>query len=353
MAVPNPATDLLLDATRRMEASSWLVLGGEADLASGIATAHQTSAVRWQPMDLRERDAIDEGFGNLRIEDLGTPGDEVEAVVIATVPDRDLARRWLLTARHALTADGRLFLAGANAEGIRSVIADATRLFGPSLREDFRSKQRVALFGAGPVPAEFPAWASEPGVEPGSWQSFELDLDGTVVPLVTQAGVFAGNKVDSGTRLLLDAMPRTISGRVLDIGCGAGVIGIAAAHRGASAVDMTDVNLLAVQAARENTRRLNLTQCRVVPSDVFGALGDARYDLILSNPPFHRGKAIDYSVADRLIEEAPAYLAEGGSILVVANAFLAYGKRMERGFQSVETVLATRQYHVLRAQNPR
>ena len=131
---------------------------------------------------------------------------------------------------------------------------------------------------------------------------------------------------------------------------------------------MTDVNLLAVQATHKNIRRLlgtgahshsgpahrpAPTRLRAFASDVYPAIEDARYDLVVSNPPFHRGKAIDFTIADRLIDEAPDHLEPGGSLLVVANAFLAYGKRMERVFSRVETMAATRQYHVLRASEPR
>jgi 16S rRNA (guanine1207-N2)-methyltransferase len=92
---------------------------------------------------------------------------------------------------------------------------------------------------------------------------------------------------------------------------------------------------------------------RAIASDVFTGVDGERYDLIVSNPPFHRGKQVDYSVADRLIGQAPAHLLAGGHLLIVANAFLAYGKQMEGVFQHVETVAATKQYHVLMAAGPR
>ncbi len=145
----------------------------------------------------------------------------------------------------------------------------------------------------------------------------------------------------------------SVRGSVLDVGCGAGAIGIAAASLGAGSVDLVDVNLHAVQAAAENIRRNGLGQCRALGGDVFGASGDQRYDLIVSNPPFHRGKIVDYAVADRLIAEASNHLRPGGSLIIVANAFLAYGQRMERIFDHVETLVATRQYHVLMATQPR
>jgi len=140
---------------------------------------------------------------------------------------------------------------------------------------------------------------------------------------------------------------------VLDVGCGAGVIGFAAARLGARSVDLVDANLLAVAAAQENVRRLGAATCRVLASDVYSSVTGERYDLIVSNPPFHRGKVVDTSVADRLIAEAPAHLQPGGQLLIVANAFLAYGRHLTRVFDEVEAVQATRQYHVLRARLPK
>ncbi|MGI8485063.1 MAG: methyltransferase, partial [Thermomicrobiales bacterium] len=74
---------------------------------------------------------------------------------------------------------------------------------------------------------------------------------------------------------------------------------------------------------------------------------------IVSNPPFHQGKAIDYAMPERLIREAPRHLHQGGSVLIVANAFLSYRREMERSFRNVEIVTATRQYHVVKATTPR
>lgn len=349
----HPAINLLLDATWTHTAASWSVLGGESILAESIATDHADALIRWQAVDTRECALIGADRTNLVVDQPGlrTPG--MDTVVIAASPDRNLARRWLLVARDALAPGGKMFLAGANSEGIRSVIGDAQKLFGSPDREDFRARGRIAVFTRNDRDGGEPAWAREPGVEPGTWRTLGLEIGETTMPIVSQAGVFSGDGIDPGTRLLLDALPHPVGGRVLDVGCGAGVIGLAALRLGAGSVDLTDVNLLAIQAAKENVRRLGLVHCRAYPGDVYSGCGDARYDLIVSNPPFHQGKATDYTVADRLIEGAPAHLRPGGSLLVVANAFLAYGKRMEKVFVRVETVAATRQFYVLWATGPR
>ncbi len=348
----NPATAILLEETAHLSGDRWFVPDGDAALAHGIAASHPDTDVRWQPVDLRERDAVGAVPANLTIEDPGTTGDLVDLVILTSPPERDLARRWLLTARSRLHTGSQLVVAGANDAGIKSVLADASHLFGRALHEGYRSKHRFAIFRSG-VSGEVVDWASADGIAPGSWEEFTLDVGDRSVPIVTQAGVFAGAKVDAGTRLLLDAVPDRVPGSVLDVGCGAGIIGIAAAVLGASPVTMTDVNLLAVQAARENARRLGLEVIDVVASDAFQSVDDRRFDLIVSNPPFHRGKAVDLAVANRLIAESPAHLTPGGTLLIVANAFLAYGRQLERVFERVEIVRSTRQYHVLQASDPR
>lgn len=344
------ATRMLLDeATALGDVARWLVIGGEVALPAELRQMSPSAEVAWLPVDVRQRA---ETPGGVVVRDDDIDIGSYERVLIPAPPDRDLARRWLLVACGTLVPGGTLLLAGPNAEGIRAIIADAAALFGRARAEDYRQKHRVARFVAGASPEPALAWAAEPGIVPGTWQAFSVDLGDGQVKLETRPGVFAGDRLDAGTRLLLEHLCVAPGERALDVGCGVGIIGVRAARLGAATVDLVDANLLAVATAHRNLERLGIAG-RVLASDVYDALPGERYDLIVSNPPFHRGKRVDLSVADRLIGEAPARLRPGGRLLLVANAFLAYGRRMERVFRRVETVAATRQYHVLEGREPR
>lgn len=338
-----------------------LVIGGTAEFVRALAG---TPDVSWLPLDVRE--AVDAPAGVAVLDDPAAPlGPDARfaVVVFPAPPERDLGRRWLVLARNHLHLDGggrgrgRVVLAGANATGIRSTIADGVALFGGPFREDYRSKQRVAVFVAGDAaPDAGPAWADEPGIAEGTWTEVTLAVDGAPLSLVTAPGVFAGARLDMGTALLLDHLAVEAGERVLDVGCGAGTIGFAALRRGAGSVVMTDVNLLAMAAVRETIRRHGLAVARAVAGDVYAGLDTSsgeRFDLIVSNPPFHQGKAVDYGMPQRLIQEAPSHLADGGRLAIVANAFLPYERLLAERFRVVKELANTRRFKVLLAMRPR
>ena len=128
-----------------------------------------------------------------------------------------------------------------------------------------------------------------------------------------------------------------------------GAIGIAAARAGSAQVDLVDNSLLAVAAAGRNLANLGLTNARALPSDALTAVAGERYDLILTNPPFHTGKAVDYDAAGAFIAGARALLNPRGRLVLVANAFIRYERAMQESFGSVETIAENDRYHVLQS----
>ena len=135
------------------------------------------------------------------------------------------------------------------------------------------------------------------------------------IPLAfrTDAGVFSKGEVDDGTDLLLKSLPEEMTGDILDLGCGWGVIGICVARRWPDTrVTMADVNLRALELARGNAER-NRAEVRCLESDGMEALKDSRFDAVITNPPIRAGKQVIY----RMFADAEECLRPGGSLILV------------------------------------
>lgn len=153
---------------------------------------------------------------------------------------------------------------------------------------------------------------------PGARRALTATLRGFELHLVTEAGVFSRERVDPGTALLIKHMNVQPADRVLDLGCGYGVVGIIAAKLAAEGhVTLVDINERAVALARENLKANGITNAEalqgsgfapVAPSASLGA-GDRLFDVIALNPPIRAGLA----VVHQLIEQAHAHLASGQS----------------------------------------
>ena len=160
--------------------------------------------------------------------------------------------------------------------------------------------------------------------------------------------MFAHDRLDPGTALLLEHVDINPVKHVLDAGCGMGILGMFASQHGAGQVDLVDVNLLAVAATAKNlTDQERYLNARVLPSDGLQAVADTRYDLIISNPPFHAGKGITYDVAHAFMVHGRQLLRKGGRIVVVANRFLAYDQVLKQHYKRVERLAQTSGFHVL------
>jgi 16S rRNA (guanine1207-N2)-methyltransferase len=269
-----------------------------------------------------------------------------DAAVIDLPKGRALTRRWLLEAWHLLRQPGRLYLAGANREGIQTAIKDAGELFEGLSVLGYKKGSRIARLYRMELD-ELSEWAGEPGIAPGAWREVEVVLGDERLKIRSLPGVFSYGELDSGTRLLLDNIGDVTGKTVLDFGCGSGVIGLFLKRLGAAKVDMVDVNLLAVESARENIRLNGLEAVEALPSDVLQAVADRRYSLVVSNPPFHVGKEVDYQAAQAFIIHGSQLLEKGGRLVLVANRFIRYDRLLKEVFKKVDTLEESSKFHVL------
>ena len=129
----------------------------------------------------------------------------------------------------------------------------------------------------------------------------------------TDAGVFSKGEVDTGTRLLLEALPEEMTGDILDLGCGWGVIGISIAKKWpGTKVTMADVNMRALDLSRENAKR-NRAEVTCVESDGMAALEGQAFDAVVTNPPIRAGKQVIY----KMFADAAKSLKLGGALYLV------------------------------------
>lgn len=155
---------------------------------------------------------------------------------------------------------------------------------------------------------------------------------GEELALETRAGLFSPEHIDRGTLAMLSAVALTPGMKVLDLGCGCGVVGVVAAKKcGAENVWMLDADPLAVETAARNAECNGVGGVHIVLSDGFRALDEAGFDLILSNPPYQS----DFSVAKHFIEKGFNRLRVGGSMVMVTKRLEWYRNKLSAIFGGV------------------
>ena len=158
-------------------------------------------------------------------------------------------------------------------------------------------------------------------------------INGIDITCETGEYYFSPTRVDLGTRFMLETVPVREGDKVLDLGCGYGVVGIYAAKRlGGEHVVMCDILEDAVALATDNLARNGITGARVLQSDGLKAVEDRDFTLIYSNPPYHT----DFSVAKAFIEDGFRKLAVGGRMVMVTKRLDWYKNKLTSVFGGVK-----------------
>lgn len=148
--------------------------------------------------------------------------------------------------------------------------------------------------------------------------------------------VFSREREDRGGRALLDKLP-PLDGRVLDLGCGNGLLGLSIKQRWPRCqVTLTDDSFSAYLSSKANAER-NQLQAECCHGDTCEAVSGP-FDTIVCNPPFHDGHKQLTNLAQRMFEQAAQCLASNGQLWVVANRHLPYKPLLQRYFRSITTI---------------
>jgi 16S rRNA (guanine1207-N2)-methyltransferase len=224
-----------------------------------------------------------------------------------------LVRFWLERAFAFTKPGGRVLVAGDKDKGFERYFKEAKNHFGSAEILERSKGLRVGLLEK---------TLTEAPIQPIS-ERFTIEARGLKLECEALPGVFSSGKLDSASKVLLEHLPNASGKRILDIGAGYGALGGILALEGAS-VTMLEDDWFSVQSI-ERTLKLNNLNARVLHSDVDSSLEkDAKFDLIVMNPPFHVGKDVILDVALEFIQAAKRHLVMYGEIWLVANHFLPY-----------------------------
>ncbi len=181
-------------------------------------------------------------------------------------------------------------------------------------------------------------------------REISFTLFGESYTYLTDNGVFSKSRIDEGSYILLKTiLPLRLSGRILDLGCGYGPIGLTIALNSKEArVDLADINSRALALASKSGERLNLNnRVTFLHSDIFEKI-EGPYDSIVFNPPIRAGKVVTY----RMYLESKQYLIDGGSLYVVIRrkqgAESAF-KYLETVFENVVVLHKEKGYWIIKA----
>ncbi|RUO26473.1 hypothetical protein CWE09_07130 [Aliidiomarina minuta] len=278
-------------------------------------------------------------FGDLRAKFGAEVQQRATQVVLYVPKEKSLALMLLDNLAAVMQPTDTLYLVGDNKGGIRSLAKKLPANWGNCIK--IASGNHCLLYSTQllePAPFNLSSYLTP----------YLIDTADKTLKVFNLPGVFSHQHLDPGTDLLLQHLPLSISGKVLDFACGSGVIASwLGKYSSAESIHLSDVSALALQAS-QHTLNANQVQASCIASDGLNQVA-GNYDWIISNPPFHTGKNTDYEIARRFFAAAPSQLNKNGRLLIVANSFLPYPELLGQYFKTVVEKANNGRFRILEA----
>jgi len=249
---------------------------------------------------------------------------------------RALARALVAEASAAVAPGGAIWVDGQKTDGI------------DTLFKDIRARAAIVQSLA---KAHGRAFSFVAGADLSDWAAADLH---PVPGFVTRPGVFSADGVDPGSALLAAQLPGDLKGKGADLGAGWGWLAARVlAQAGVKELHLVEAEADALDCARRNIGD-NIGAGRAVFhwADVTRFHPGHALDFVVTNPPFHQGRAAEPALGAAFIRAAAAMLQPGGRLFLVANRTLPYEEGLRAAFQTVTPLAATGGFKVLMAARP-
>ncbi len=269
------------------------------------------------------------------------PSVDVDCVLIKIPKMRALLEHQLYALRAVLHHDTHIIAAGMARNIHNSTLELFESIIGPTTTTRAFKKSRLILVerdhsineGQSPYP-----------------DSYELVVDRSY-RIQNHASLFSRDRLDPGSRLLLEHMPQDPRFRhIVDLGCGCGVLGLVAAALNPGAnLRFSDESFMAIASAEANFRNAfaGTRDAVFTVGDCLQGVPDGSQDLVLINPPFHQQHSVGDAIAWGMFKDARRVLAAGGELRIVANRHLGYHAKLKKLFGNCETVAANSKFVIL------
>lgn len=279
------------------------------------------------------------GF-TVRADDDGTR----RALTLVLPPRQREEYRALLARAVTSTRDGGIVMAAvSNLEGARTVENDLKALTG---NVDSLSKNKCRVF-----------WARiddrRDAMRIAEWLALDVPRPIEGGRFASRPGLFAWDRLDAGSKLLVDNLPPVLKGKVADLGAGFGYLSeeVLTRYPAITHLDVVEAEKRALDMARINLapygERVAFHWC-----DATKALPDT-YDAIISNPPFHVDRADRHDLGKAFIVSAAGALTSGGQLWMVANRHLPYEETLKGVFKNVAIIADNNYFKVFKAIGPK
>lgn len=279
----------------------------------------------------------------IRLQDALAPLPDAPALVVIKVSKyQALLEQQLLALRQVVTPATRILAAGK----AKDIHTSTLKLFEKYLGETRTSLawKKARLIHCTPA-AERPPL---PNPFPTVWP-----LEGSGMLIHNHANVFSRTSLDIGARFMLDNLPIHSARRVIDLGCGNGVLGLSLLAKD-SEVEVTfiDESYMAVASARLNVEHNlpdALPRAHFLVNNCLDGVPAGSADRILCNPPFHQLQAITDHIAWQMFTDAHRVLPQGGELWIVGNRHLDYHNKLKRLFGNAQVVASNSKFVILKA----